>query len=511
MAQYLLAIDNGTTMVKAAVFTTDGKELSAAGRKIEHVYPKPDWCEYDMNQLWDDNAAVIREAIEKAGVNPADIACVTGTGHGNGLYLTDADGIPVRPAIRGSDTRARQYIEDWTEHNTLDKIINKTTQSIWPLQPNGLLRWMQDHEPDVLARAAYFFCVKDYVRMRMTGEAYQEVTDMSGCSLMNVATGEYDDEVLDVWGISDCRRLFPPLKNSADVCGKVTAEAAAKTGLAEGTPVAGGNFDIDSCGLAVGMVDEDHLCMISGTWGNNQYITREPVVSKDVFMTSCYSIPGFYLVLEGSSTSASNLEWMVTEFFQADKELLKNAGDDKNVFELCSELVGSTDPKDSGIVFVPYLYQAPVSLDGKGMFYGLEGRHTRADVIRAVFEGIIFGHYWHVEKLLQFRDMPEVIRFTGGAARSEVWTQMFADIFQTTVEIPEGTELGALGASIVGAVAVGIYDSYESACDAMVNITRTYKPNPELAGVYAKKYARYKKLLEIFDDHWADLVWKVEE
>jgi len=137
--------------------------------------------------------------------------------------------------------------------------------------------------------------------------------------------------------------------------------AAKQTGLKEGTPVAGGMFDIDACGLASGIVNESQLCMVGGTWGNNQYISETPVVDKDVFMTSCYSIPGYYLMLEGSATSASNLEWFVTQFFEAERDLAKQKG--KSVYVLCNELVAATKPQDPNVVFLPFLFGSNVSPD----------------------------------------------------------------------------------------------------------------------------------------------------
>ena len=512
MGKYLVGIDNGSTMAKAAIFDTLGNELATASRKVEYIYPAPERSEVDMNKLWADTAAVIKEAIEKAKIDPADIACVACTGHGNGVYLVGPDGKPSNHCIRADDSRSRSYIEQWIADGTHDRVLPKITQILWPGQPNSILRWLKDNEPEVIERAQWFFTAKDFCRFMLTGEAYQEISDTSGCSLMDVTTGEYDDEILAAWGIEDLKRIMPPLRQSHDICGHVTAEASAQTGLKEGTPVAGGMFDIDACGLACSMTDETELVMIAGTWGNNQYITREPVVSKNIFMNTCYSIPGYYLVLEGSATSASNFEWLVTEFFQADQELMKAKGDGRSIYAYCTELVEQTKPTDAGIVFLPYLYGSPVSLDAKAAFFGLEGRHQVGHVIRAMFEGIIFGHYWHVERLLPLRDgvMPEHIRLTGGAARSEVWSQMIADIFQTSVEIPHGSELGGLGCAICGAVATGIYASYDEACQSMVKIDRTYSPNPELAGVYRKKYARYKKMLEVLQPVWEEMVWTGE-
>jgi len=494
--QYLLAIDCGSTMVKAAVFDTGGKELAVASRKVEHIYLHPGWTENDMNALWNGVCEVIREVLERSGVDPKQVASVTCTGHGNGLYLVAHDGTPARNGIISSDARARKYIEQWTQDNVLDRILPKTMQSLWAAQPNALLRWLAEYEPATLDRTQYLFMCKDFIRYRLTGEAYMELTDMSGTSLIDVGNACYDDEVLETWGLLPWKRIMPPLKRSADICGTITPEASALTGLAAGTPVAGGMFDIDACGLAVGMTNESVFCVIAGTWGNNQFISKTPVADPDMFMTSCYSIDGYYLMLEGSATSASNLEWFITQFFE---------GDRKSIYEQCNTLVASTKPDESAIVFLPYLYGGPVSLDAKGCLFGLDGRQTKAHVMRAVYEGIIFGHRWHIERLFRFCPRPKTFRLTGGSANSAVWAQMFADVFQIPVEIPAGTELGCLGAAICGAVAAGIYPSYEEACQKMVDIKHVYQPNATLADVYNQKYARYLKLLETFAPAWGEL------
>jgi L-xylulokinase len=506
MGQYLLGIDNGSTVVKAAVFDLEGRELAVGSRKIQALASQPGYDEVDMDSLWQQTADSIRQAVSEAGIDAGEIACVAATGHGNGMYLLDDEGAAVCPAVRGSDTRARAYIDRWLADGVDRAVRPKTMQAIWPAQPNALLAWMRDNQPAQLARARVLLCCKDYIRFRLTGEIYQEVTDMSGTSLMNVGTGQYDPEVLEAFGIGDLRRLLAPLKRTEELCGAVTPAAAASTGLAVGTPVAGGMFDIDACGLASGLVDETQLCMIAGTWGNNQYISRTPVVDESVFMTTCYSIPGYYLMLEGSATSASNLEWFVSQFFQAEREQLAASG--QSVYELCNRLVAETQPADAGIIFLPFLVGSNVSLDGKACFFGLDGWQSRGHVLRAVYEGIIFGHNWHIQRLLKFRPVPETIRLSGGAARSDVWVQMFADILQVPVQVPAGSELGTLGAAIAAAVAAGCHPSYEAACQAMVRIARTCEPDRSLAELYQTKYARYQRVLDAMAPLWSELVWR---
>ncbi|MBL7043750.1 MAG: carbohydrate kinase, partial [Pirellulaceae bacterium] len=189
----------------------------------------------------------------------------------------------------------------------------------------------------------------------------------------------------------------------------------------------------------------------------------------------------------------------------AERQQAADAG--KSVYDLCNQLVADTKPEDAGIVFLPFLYGSNVSLDGKACLIGLDGWQSRGHVLRAIYEGIVFSHNWHLERLLQFRSAPKRIRLSGGAARSEVWVQIFADILQIPIDVPEATELGALGAAIGAAVAVGCYPSYEAACGAMARFARTCEPNPALAGLYAEKYARYKKVLDAMAPIWSELAW----
>ena len=503
MPKYLLGTDNGCTVAKAALFTLDGKELAVASRKIETITPQLGYVEMNMLHSWRATVESIREVLAKAKIDPKDIACIASAGHGNGLYLVDKQGQPVYNAISSTDTRAREVIDRWIADGVGKAIRPKTMQAIWPAQPNALLAWLRDHEPDVMKRAGWVLMCKDYIRFRLTGRIAAELTDMSGTSLMNVGTADYDDEVLEAFGIGEMRDLLPPLVRSADICGEVTADAAAETGLAAGTPVAGGMFDIDACGLSTGLTDEGPLCMIAGTWGNNQYVSKTPVVDEDVFMTTRYAIDDYYLMLEGSATSASNLEWFVTEFFGAERAAAEKSGG--NVFDLVNDLVAATTPEETNIVFLPFLYGSNVNPDAKASFIGLNNYHGRGHVLRAIYEGVIFGHRFHVDRLLKFRSMPERIRFTGGAARSKVWVQIFADVFGVPVDIPEGTELGALGAAILAAVAAGCYGSFEDAVGAMVKFTRTQEPDPARKDLYDAKYARYNRVLEALDGVWAEL------
>jgi L-xylulokinase len=510
MPHYFLGTDNGGTMSKAALVSLDGREVAVAGRKTEMISPCPGHTERDVERLWQATAESIRAVMTESRVAPRDVLCVACTGHGNGLYLVDRQGRPVRNGIISTDSRAKDYVARWYADGTHRAILPRTMQSLWPGQPNALLAWLRDHEPDTLRRAGWALMCKDYVRFRLTGQVCGELTDMSGTSLVDVARGEYDDTLLDAFGLADFRRLLPPIKRSEEICGEVTAQAAAETGLRPGTPVAGGLFDIDACALACGIVDESQLSLVAGTWSINQCISRTPVIEEDLFMCSRYCIPGYYLVPEASPTSASNLEWFVTQFIEPLGPLSADAaagseGARRSVYDLVNELVAATTPEDASILFLPFLFGSNAAPDAKACFLGLNGWHTRGHVLRAVQEGVVFSHRAHVDRLMRFRAPASSIRLTGGGARSKAWVQMFADAFQLPVEVPSGTELGAVGAAIAASVAVGCHGTYEEAVRRMVRVAAVHEPDPTRKDVYARKYDRYKLALESLGRVWKEL------
>jgi len=242
--------------------------------------------------------------------------------------------------------------------------------------------------------------------------------------------------------------------------------------------------------------------MIAGTWGNNQYISKNPVISDKVFMTSCYSIPEYYLMLEGSATSTNNLEWFLTEFLKDTNSNLNV--EDKSIYDYCNQLVAATSPTDANIVYLPFLYGSNSHPNAKACFLGIDAWHNKGHILRAVYEGTVFSHKSHVDNLLNFREMPKTIQLTGGASKSMEWTQIFADTFQVPIEIPSGTELGALGAAIAAALAVGVYSNYEDAVKSMVTISTVVEPTQINKDIYEDKYNKYRNAIEKLNNFWSD-------
>lgn len=498
MEKYLLGLDNGGTMSKAALYDLEGHEIAVSSRKTELIQPQPGFTERDSNEMWAANVGAIRAVIAQAGIDSGQIVGVAATGHGNGVYLTQADGTPAYNGIISTDSRGNAFAAQWQQDGTFEKILPKTMQSCWGGQTTTIIKWFLKYQPEVIERTRWVFMCKDFIRFKLTGEAYGEITDYSGSSLMNVRDVCYDKDLLAEMGLECIYDKLPPLRYSGEICGYVTEEAAGLTGLKAGTPVAGGSMDIHASAMAVGVTDESAMCVVAGTWSINEYISKTPVVDKDLFMTSIDTIPGYWMTLEGSPTSASNQEWFLTE-------VLKGVDlHDRGIYDFANEAVVRAGDDDKGLVFLPFLFGSNVNMNAKGAFIGLQSWHTRDDMLRAVYEGIVFSHKYHIEKLLKYRDAPDLIRMAGGVAKSKIWVQMFADILQVPIEVARSQELGALGSAINAGVAVGVFPSFKEASEQMVDVMYTARPDLSKKDVYDKKYRRYLKVIDALDGVWDD-------
>jgi L-xylulokinase len=335
---------------------------------------------------------------------------------------------------------------------------------------------------------------KDYIRYCLTGRISGEYSDMSGSGLLNVVQGTYDPTLLKLYGLECVEDKLPSLLQSWQVSGEVTPHVAKMTGLRTGTPVMAGLWDIVACSIANGVVDESRLCVVAGTWSINEYISNSPPQDNSVFITARYCLPEYWLTLEGSPTSASNLEWFVDRFLRHQRDQPQRSG--SSVYDYCSKLVAKVKPESSRLVFLPFLFGSNAGPDTRAGFIGLEGWHDEAEILTAIYEGIVFSHRTHIEKLSTYRKLPSTVRLSGGAARSPVWVQMFADALGLNVEVNTSRETGALGAALCAGVGVGHFKSFENAVDGMVHIADAVHPAQKNVEVYNQKYINYKAAVE---------------
>jgi len=500
MAAYLLGIDAGSTVFKAAVFDASGRELSAASRSVGLVCPRPGWVERPMDAAWPTISSVIREAIGSAGIGAGEIVCVGTTGHGNGLYLLDSRGEPVRDGIASLDSRSDGVIREWRATGASARMRAQTCQALWPGQPNALLAWLKRHEPERYRAISSVLLVTDYLGFKLTGHLATSYSMMSGTGLMNVFTKSYDAGLLDLYGIPEILRALPEPRESHEIVGTVTAEAASSTGLLQGTPVAAGLYDIDASAIGSGVVVPGQASVVAGTWSINDIVTSEPIRDESLLMTKRFAVPGLWISIDGSATSTANLDWFIAEFMEQDRRDAEARG--STVFERCDQMVDGIDPNQATIIFHPFLFGSDTQANARAGFYGIAGWHTRAYLLRALYEGVVFGHRTHIDRLRRAGALMGTIRLTGGGSRSRVWAAMFADVLGAEIEVPAASEVGALGAAMVAGIGVGLYKDVVDAAEQAVSVSRRHAPDPAKHDYYEARYATYGAIAEAMIPGW---------
>lgn len=497
MQKYLLGLDAGNTVIKAVVFDLSGRELAHAGEEGHSRMPYPGHVERDLDELWSNAKRVIRACLDKAGIAASDIAAIGCAGHGNGLYALDREGDPLI-GIQSLDTRAIGLVEEWTAKGVGAKTYPIARQRPWPSQTPTLLAWLKHYQPELFDQIGTVFFSKDFVVNRLTGKRFSEVSDMSGAGLLDLATRRYDSALMEAYGLGDCMDILPPLIESDNIAGNVTEAVARETGLAAGTPVVGGLFDVVASALGSGVSRTGSASIIAGTWSINQIIVDGPDLERPVFMTSTFD-RSRYMAMENSATSAANLEWLVREFFGGEHHA------DISPFDVCCGLAAAIEPANDDPLYHPYLYGAQQDGHARAGFYGIAGWHTKGHLIRALLEGVAFGHRQHVEAIRNAGATFGEAVLSGGGSRSRLWPQIFADVLGVPVTVADSRETGALGAAIAAGTGVGLFSDFTEGANAMVRADRQYKPNTALDGHYNRRYALYRDITTAMTPLWRSI------
>jgi L-xylulokinase len=490
-----LGIDAGNTGVKALLFDETGRELAAAGRETGGASPAPGRVERDLGRLRSDLDELIRDVLAKSGLRGVDVAGIGTAGHGNGLYLLDADEEPLA-AIQSMDTRAAALVAEWDASGVSDLISTIALQRPWPAQTPTLLAWIARHQPELIERAAHVLMCKDVVTHALTGRVAGEVSDMGGGGLLRLPENAYDDDLLAAYGLPLMRSKLPRLLWPTDVAGTVTAEAAVRTGLAAGTPVVAGLFDVVASAVGAGVTKPGEASVIIGTWSINQAIVEAP--AGNVFM-SCGLAPGRYMAMENSATSAANLEWMVHHLLRHDDR------SDGKPYALADALALASPLRADLPMYHPYLYGASSDPSARAGFFGIAGWHDTGDLLRALFEGVSFAHLAHLTKLRAAGVESTNVVISGGGARSPVWPQMLADMLGRRLAVAAQPEAGALGAAMAAAVGAGRFADLDEAAEAMVAPSRQITPDQERHAIYRRRYELWQAVEQSLAPHWATL------
>lgn len=512
---FLLGIDAGTSVVKAALIDPQGREALTVAQRTAVLTPHPAWAEADMHEIWAMTCSAIRAVLAQADVAPEQIAAVGLTGNMVGAWLIDIKGEPVRNAILWCDGRTQPLIDRLSaEYPGFMSRIFETSGSVMQQGCTlPVLRWLAENEPASLERAAHVLCCKDWLCYKLTGTIQIDPTEAS------VMPGDarartYSDAMFELLGVSAYRHLFPPVRPSESIAGTVHESAAQQTGLRPGTPVVVGAGDVPASALGVGAHTPGVACSLLGTNFLNCLVTAQPIFEpRDVGVLFCE--PGErWLRATINVSGTTSLDWAIEQFAQPEKA---RAGSLAELFAAVEALAQQSPPGARGVIYLPYLSAngiiAPiVEPAARAEFFGLTTDHTRADLLRAVYEGLAFS----------IRDGYDIIparideiRLSGGASRSHFFCQMIADVTGRRVIVPAGNEFGARGAAMLAAVGIGWYASLPEALTAGLATPRVYESNPLIKATYDAVYATYGQLRtalrEVWQQHRQRLPWTAQE
>lgn len=491
--EYVLVIDKGTTNLKAVLFDLRGNEKIQVSKACGNpVSLKPGWCEQNMDVMWEMAVAAIKEIC--TSLEPQDeIRGVGVTGHGSGIFLIDKDGKPVREGILSLDTRASDLVEQWKDERKTDGFFERMQAEVLPCYPVSLLAWMKRFERENYDRIDKILFVKDWIKYKMTGKASTDYTDAGPSCLLDVQSMDYCYDVFDEMGIPEMKKALPKLIPSYKISGRITKEVALKTGLKENTPVFSGIHDMMSCPFGIGNMQNDQVVSVVGTWGMNFAATPQRAGT----FSFPHVIPGYFLTGQLDGNSGSVQDRMLR--LLCAREEYENAG--VSIYKYAQQR--AMEAPDSGLIFQPYLFGALYDAAACGGFYGLRDWHTKSDMLKSVYEGIVFGHYANIKTIAGYENFT-TLWLVGGGAKSEYMAQLFADITGLHVKTTLTDEVTARGVALSMLVGLGICDNYKEACIS-VDVKKEYVPRPEKKEFYKKKFKLYEKISNQMTEVWQDM------
>jgi len=490
---YLLGIDVGTTGSKAVLIDTASSVVAEATSEYPMHTPQPLWAEQDPNDWWAATIASIRRALDQSGVRGERVAGVGLTGQMHGLVLLDGHGEVLRPCIMWNDQRTAEQCAAITEQVGANRLLELTGNPVLPGFTAPKVVWVRENEPQVYRKVAKVLLPKDYVRYRLTGEFFSEVSDASGTSMFDVGKRRWSDEMLAALDVP--RAWLPEVTESPVVSAKVSAGAAGETGLVAGTPVVGGGGDQAAQAVGTGIIDEGVVSATLGTSGvvfaaSDSY-RIEPEGRLHAF---CHAVPGKWHLMGVMLSAAGSFRWYRDTL--GETEIIRAQRENRDPYDLLTEAAADVAPGCEGLLFLPYLtgertpYPDP---NARGVFFGLTLRHGKAHLTRAVLEGVTYGLRDSLELMRGLGLAVRQVRASGGGARSALWRQMLADVFNTPIVTVNVTQGAAYGAALLAGVGVGAYADVSAACQTAVRVTGQNDPGPA-ATIYADYYPRYRAL-----------------
>lgn len=482
---FWLGLDVGTSGTRVLLADENGRVCHACTAPHEGMLmERPLWAEQRPENWWDAARQAIRGVLSQAGVSGKDVRGVGLSGQMHGLVILDESARVIRPALIWCDQRSQAQV-DWINQTAGKELVLRSTAN--PVLTGFTLPkllWVRDHEPRVFERVRRMLLPKDYIRFQLTGEFASDVSDASGTAMFDVVHRQWSLELVDKLGLD--RGILPRVYESSEITGAVSETAARETGLARGTPVVAGGGDQAASAVGNGIVTPGVVSCTIGTSGVVFAHSLQPAYDPAGRVhTFCHAVENAWHVMGVTQGAGLSLQWFRNQFAPGvDYELL--------TAEAARAPVGS-----QGLYWLPYLMgERTPHLDARarGGWIGLTAKHTRADLIRSLLEGVSYSQKDCLDIIEQMGVHVESVRVSGGGARSAFWRQMLADVFRKRVVTLETQEGSAYGAALLALTGTGVYSSVPEVSKAAVREVEAVSPQPDAAEVYAEGHSIYKSL-----------------
>lgn len=482
METYYLAIDVGTGSVRAALVDARGAIRRIAAREHEQSVPRYGWSEQRPADWWAGATHAIRAVLASEPHAAAKVAAICACGQMHGTVLIDADGELTRDtAPLWNDKRALPQVDAFRARRDPASYLTHTANPATPAWPGFKLQWIREHEPHAYERAATIFMPKDYVNFRLTGERAFDWNDASTTFLMDPQTRDWSPAMLDALGL-DAAKL-PPIRAPLDILGRVTASAAAATGLREGTPVLVGGADYPVSVLGSGVHAPGLASDITGTSSIITVIADTPMLHPEVSnLATCEGGWGRFMLLDSGGDA---MRWARRAFHE------NSLSYDEVAQKAASAPVGA-----EGLFFLPYLSGERFGehSNSRAQFFGIAAKHGLAHLHRAVLEGVAFGVRRHIGLIQPQGARIERLVAASGGAKAALWLDIKASMYRTPILVPAEVECGVIGCAILAATAHGQFARLGDAVDAFVRFEREVQPDPRASDIYDRMMPVFDRL-----------------
>ncbi|WP_343207941.1 xylulokinase [Anaerolentibacter hominis] len=491
---YLIGIDLGTSATKTVLFDETGAVIASVSKEYPLYQPQNGWAEQDPHDWKDAAIETIAAVMKQSGVNKEDVKALGISGQMHGLVMLDENCEVIRPSIIWCDQRTAKECEEITEKVGARRLIEITANPALTGFTASKILWVRNNEPENYAKCRHILLPKDYVRYVLTGDFATEVSDASGMQLLDIPNRCWSDEVLEKLEID--KAMLPKVYESPEVTGKISRKAAELTGLSENTLVVGGAGDNAAAAVGTGIVKDGRAFTTIGTSGvvfaHSSKITIDP---KGRVHTFCCAVPGCWHVMGVTQGAGLSLKWFKDNFCEDYIARAEAAGCDP--YDFINADIMDTPVGSNKLIYLPYLMgeRTPhLDPDCRGVFFGLSAIHKKPDFLRAIMEGVSFSLKDCNDILVEMGVKVDEMMACGGGAKSPIWRQMLADMYNCSVKTVSAQEGPALGVAILAGVGAGIYSSVEDACEKMINTDKSCEPVPENTEKYNKLHEIYKAL-----------------